>query len=151
VSFRTARVRGVAAAAAVATATLLVTAQAGDALADANGCTSAPGYTGALNCVGILGSGLQVDSAQSRYQPGVSPWPQQLCNRVHLFQFRRYGYATSDTKKLVANGCIFGLLPDYLDWANPGRMSDGSSFCARSSNSQTGYTLTPYACKTITY
>jgi hypothetical protein len=151
VSFRTARARVLAAMVTLATSMLLVTAHPGGAWADATGCTSAPGYTGALNCVAVYGSGLHVDSAQSRYQPGVTPYPQQLCNRNHQWQFRRYGATGYTSKSLTATGCILGVLPDYLDWANPGQMSNNSSFCARTNNTHTGGVWSPFACETITY
>ena len=149
-SFRTACARVMAVVAATATATLLVTTQAGDALADANGCTLSPGYTGALNCVAVWGSGLTVDKAQSRYQPGVTTWPQNLCSRVHIWQFRRFGQSTTMSKTWSTTACLPGFAPDYVDWSSPGKMANNSSFCARSSNTQTGGVLTPYACETIT-
>jgi hypothetical protein len=137
--------------AATSTVLLLITVQSSDALADATGCTLAPGYTGALNCVAVYGSGLHVDSSQSRYQPGISPWPQQICSRKHEWRFRRYGAAGYTTKDLPGNGCILGVAPDYVDWASPGTMTNGSSFCAHSNNTQTGGVWTPFACETITY
>ncbi len=149
---RSLRARASVVAAAGAAAVLVLTAiPASDAFADATGCTSAPGYTGALNCVAVYGSGLHVDSAQSRYQPGVTPYPQQLCNRNHQWQFRRYGSGSYSTKTLTASGCILGVLPDYLDWANPGTMTNSSSFCARSANTHTAGSWTPFACEQITY
>lgn len=117
--------------------------------ASASGCTFAPGYTGALNCIDVIGSGLTVSSTRSSYEPGVTPWPPQICNRQHQWKFKRNGQSFESYRSETAPSCIPGVLTDYVDWSNPGVMANNSQFCARTNNSHTGSTWTNYACVTI--
>lgn len=116
--------------------------------ASAYGCTFAPGYSGALNCIDIRGSGLTVNSSRSEYQPGFTPWPPNICNRTHQWRYTKNG-GSQTTRTSSPSSCIPGILISYVDWSNPGQMKDQSSFCARSKNSHTNGSYTNYACKTI--
>ncbi len=124
-------------------------APATPASASASGCTLAPGYTGALNCISVVGSGLVVSSSRSTYVPGVSPWPENLCSRTHQWRYLRNGNTSYVTRTVNASGCIVGVLNSYVDWSGPGTMANNSSFCARSKNSHTGGVYSNYACVTI--
>ncbi|MEV0455798.1 hypothetical protein [Catellatospora methionotrophica] len=116
--------------------------------ASASGCTFAPGYSGAQNCIDVNGSGLNVSSSRSIYKPGVTTWPPQICNRQHQWRYTRNG-GSQTTRSETAPSCIPGILNDFVDWSNPGTMANNSTFCARTNNSHTSGVWTNYACVKI--
>lgn len=116
---------------------------------DAAGCTLAPGYTGAINCISVSGSSNFVNTTRSRYEPGVSPWPSQICSRTHQWRYTNVGSSSYSYQTSGPHGCILGVLISYVDWTPKKTYKDGSSFCARSKNSHTNNVYSNYACITI--
>lgn len=102
-----------------------------------------------MNCIAVNGSGLTVSSSRSTYEPGVTPWPPQICNRQHQWWFTPYGTAGGQFRTVTAPSCIPGVLKDYVDWSNPGRMANNTQFCSRTNNSHTGGVWTNWACVRI--
>jgi len=129
---------------------LLVLVTPASAEAGASGCTSAPGYTGAANCIKIYGESLTVTKSKSTYLPGVSPFPSTTCNWSSKWRFKRSGESNYKTRTVTKYGCTWIPLIDvYHWWYNVGVMKDKSSFCAKTKNSRTNYAWTSEACKTI--
>lgn len=130
-----------------------VSSEAGSA--SANGCTWAPGQSGALNCIHVRGSSWNVDSAASAYDPGFHPWPSNYCNRTHQIRFKRAINSYYETSKQTKTTCIFGLAESTAWWNKSwyskfkGNMANGSSFCGRSKNEKTNFSWSNYACITI--
>src|SRR5690606_33686255 len=122
--------------------------------ASASGCTWAPGYAGARNCIYVSGTGLYVLYTESSYTAGVAPWPNQLCNREHEWLFHRQGASQPSTAWRYHSGCIPGLagFTSSYGWYHSDYMKDNTSYCARTRNSHTllaGPEWSPYACISI--
>ena len=103
----------------------------GTASASANGCTSAPGGVGALNCVDVSGWGIVVLSADSVYNSGYNP--SNVCKPQAKFKHKKNGTSSYAYKYVSASTC--GLWRGYVTWSAPGAMADGRQFCATQKNS----------------
>lgn len=114
----------------------------------ANGCTAAPGNTGAMNCVYVNGSGTWVNYMRATMETGVSPWPQNLCDRGYEFQYYRKGYSTPVTKVFNQPGCT--AISTVVTYSHTlqinADLEPGSTACTRTRNNHGFGAWSPYAC-----
>jgi hypothetical protein len=141
------------AAVALSCALDVVLAAAPSAWADASGCTWAPGGFAAQQCINVHGSGLYVSWVANQYFASpTSGWAANVCNRKHENKFTNpngtIGYWEADLSSCIL-GSVAVTTGDYVTWSPNRRFYDGRGMCARSNNSDTGGTWSPYACETI--
>jgi len=120
----------------------------------ANGCTAAPGPTGAgtHNCVVVNGSGHHIDSAYSQYYY-TQPVGPAVCDRHHQFMFTDI-WGNVVIRDVNPGGCINSgamvvtgdsvSLPDA-----PFYVQGHTGFCTRVLNNRTGGSWSPWACVDI--
>lgn len=120
----------------------------------ANGCTTAPGPTGAgtHNCVIVNGSGNHIDSAYSQYYY-TQPVGPAVCDRHHQFMFTDI-WGNVVIRDVNPGGCINSgamvvtgdsvSLPDA-----PFYVQGNTGFCTRVLNNQTGGLWSPWSCVDI--
>jgi hypothetical protein len=137
----------------ITSVSFITVATAAPASASASGCTWAPGYTGAVNCIAVTGTSNRVTRIRSEYVTGFNERPDNICNRSHQASFT----LANDLKRTLngsASGCSIappGTIARW-DWTNPPYnwlMKDRSKVCARTKNSHTGYEWSSGACITI--
>ncbi len=137
------RIKGLLVAIAV-TAAMTAGVGAGTASASADGCTSAPGGLGALNCIYVNGSSDLVNYSDSIYNSGVNP--SNVCNPQGKWKYKKLNTTAYAYKYVSASTC--GLWRGYVTWNSPGRMVNQSQFCATQKNSVIS-SYANYACITI--
>ncbi|BCB88153.1 hypothetical protein [Phytohabitans suffuscus] len=128
---------------------------AGPASASASGCTFAPGYALARNCIIVEGVGLVVWYTASGYEPGIEIPPPQVCSRRHEVRYVRADAPNNSTYTYLRAGplgCIPGVLTSFVEWSGGYVARNGSQWCGRSRNTHTeqaGQPWSNWACITI--
>ena len=139
--------------AALTCAASLMVANAPKSNAEATGCTWAPGGIGAEQCIWVYGTGLYVPQVSNMYYASpTSGYGANVCNRRHNYKFTEMDN-TIRTADINPSSCILGMTAviqgDMVRWYPRRNFHDGRGMCARSNNSDTGGTWTPFACETI--
>ena len=129
-------------------ASLLVVGSAIPASASADGCTLAPGLSGAKQCIYVTGHKQKITKIESRYYSGVSPWPPQLCNVTHQTSYTSADNGIRLTLQGSNNACKPGLPGIYnsKSWSGTRYAALNTNVCARSKSSHTDYAWTSSAC-----
>lgn len=116
------------------------------AAASATGCTAAPGNLGALNCIYVDGSGLDVNYTDSIYNSGTPAL--NVCNPQGKWRWTADG--TSSYRYTYRSATTCGWWRGWVSWT-PGlydHFKDGLSLCATQKNSIIS-SYPNYACVTV--
>lgn len=115
------------------------------------GCRLADGGVGANVCVRFSEYENYVGTLESIYDPGVSPWPPNICDRSHQVRYTPKGATSPTTLTKNLAGCIVGIgFASVAKWSPERTMKSGSQVCARAKNSRTQHVWTVWSCKTVT-
>lgn len=114
------------------------------------GCRLAPGGIGANICVNFSKYENYVGTVESRYDPGVATWPDNICRRHHQVMYKKKGASAYTTKTKSYEGCIPGIgFRSQASFYPEAIMQSGSQVCARAKNSRTDDEWTVWSCKTV--
>ena len=121
--------------------------------ASASGCTWAPGGALAQQCIYVSGNGLYVSYVDNGYFASpYSGYAANVCNRRHEDKFTwpsgAIGYWEDDPSSCIP-GAVAVVTGDYVRWNAQHTFYPDRGMCARSANSDTGGSWSPYACETI--
>jgi hypothetical protein len=122
------------------------------AMASANGCTTAPGSYGAHTCISTSGSSWTVSQSTSAYYfalPPVLTFP-NTCNRKHQWLYTTMNGQVG-SYNINPSGCVNALavytVGDYATWSPNSQFKSG--FCERVANTSTSNSWSSYACVTM--